>query len=102
MNNFQTSLDKYLTTEPYDGEFETYVEQLYENVSQEVWNHMEENGFLNSDTENYWLNKLYSKLAEDDWDDEGNPIRIGYLTIEEAGAMIERSYRYHFMKNQNT
>lgn len=96
MNNFSVSIDKYITSEPYNDGFDEFVEMVYEEYSDDFYNQVYEldTNFENSEIENNWLNKLFDK-------------KIPYVYSEEdfkdiakfSAAMIERAYNLYLKNN---
>lgn len=73
---FKESLDKYLTSEPYDGGFNNWLENVYNGFSDEFW---EKNG--------EWLDGWSST-------DKGNDYFISIfeleLSVKESILLIEK------------
>lgn len=53
-------LDRYLTTPPEDG-YSEYFERLYEHLTEEQYNEMNEALFIESETEEKWVDSLMYK-----------------------------------------
>ena len=98
MNNFQQSLDRYLTSEPED-DYTPYVEAVIDAYSEEFYQKIDGTKFEDSDIENKWLEKLNRKLKYEDFDvdKEGNviPCTSGYLEITDIAKIIERAYKIY-------
>lgn len=88
MNEFQRSLDRYLTTEPEDR-FTPWVEDVYNAYGEDFYKMAYGDSdkaiphFEDSTVENGWLNKLYDK---------------GY-SPEQAAKVIERAYSMYKTKS---
>lgn len=91
-------LDRYLTQEP-NSEYEDMIEMIYEHIPEEVYQVMEEVGFIDSDIELRWQDKLSERL-----------VHIGYpcvhkdgtlrdnLTPEKAGKLMSRTFYVYLPK----
>ncbi len=83
MNNFQVSLDRYLTTPPEDG-FTGWYEQVIEHLSDDFYTRnedwVEEEGGMCTD----WLNRLFDRSPK------------------EAATIIERAHRMYVHKSPNS
>lgn len=75
MNFDRQALDRYLTTEPFDNDWEGWVEQVYDNYTDDFFNNIGQ--FENSSLEAMWLERLYAR--------EKSP--------EQAARVIERTHR---------
>jgi len=79
MNSFKKGLDKYLTSEPFDG-FDNWCEMVTENLN-DAFFEKNENWVLECDgIMNKWLNKLFYK--ED-------------LTIAKSAELIQRAHKLY-------
>ena len=58
MERWQISLDKYLTTEPYDG-FDGWCDEVIENFTDDFFNENED--WIDSELCDTWLSKLQDK-----------------------------------------
>lgn len=69
-------LDAWLTTPPEDG-FTEFCEVVNEYYSDAIYSEMENCEFIESETENKWLNKLFNKL----------------YPVGDSARLIERAFR---------
>lgn len=74
--DWRVSLDRYLTTEPEDN-YTPWIEEVYNNVSEQFIQQIEKDDFIDSRIEDMWLNYLYDK---------------GY-SPKQAGSLIEKAYQ---------
>lgn len=90
MQNWKQSLDNYLTRGPEDDGFETFAEGVGENMTRELWELYDAYGFMDSDLELDWLEKLMIKTKDDlDFGD----------AVKRAGAIMDRAFRLYFVKD---
>ena len=77
MNKFQIELDKYLTREPDDYRFDSYVDKVIETLDEDFY-YINEDWCMAYDGQcNNWLNSCYEK--------DINP--------DKAAKLIERAFR---------
>jgi hypothetical protein len=80
--NWKTSLDKYLTNEPYDV-FDTYCENIADHFSDNFFN-QNEDWIMDFDGQcSKWINKLFNKA----------------VTEENAVKIIERAFKIYKLNN---
>ena len=76
MNFDKQALDNYLTTEPDHTDWNDWVEQVYDNYTDEFWDAIGQ--FENSTLETMWLERLNARGK----------------SPAEAAAIIERTHRF--------
>lgn len=59
----QPDFDSYITNEPHDY-FTPWIEEVYNHLDPELCERMDQDGFTDSDTENFWLNELHIQKTE--------------------------------------
>lgn len=86
-------LDRYLTSEPEDN-WTPFVEEVYENYSDEFWKEAYEDNddFEGSETEDRWLMKLAERVPDEMYEDLNN-LKYSPLSPKQVATRIERAYR---------
>jgi hypothetical protein len=90
-----SNYDKWLTTPPEQYPSDDWYESVEEEMTEEFWLH-HENVFLESGTYNDWMLKLCNKREGMDFDKEGYPIKVGYMTAQLAAKIVQRAHKIYF------
>lgn len=92
MNDFQKSLDRYLTSGPIDDGFDDWCETVGELIPEATYDDMEERGFWDGPVMDKWLEKTFQKKLEKYSEPNGETKVYGHLTPQMAANLITRAY----------